>query len=84
MAITFIKSALNSYYGFLLKRFRNRILPSSKKYAPLRMIGWNIALTENEPVILEMNTGTGVYSVQMGSEYGIAEDFKGYVPTFTK
>lgn len=49
---------------------------------PLRMIGWDIALTENGPVIVEMNTGTGVYSVQMGPKYGIAEYFKGYVPTY--
>ena len=49
---------------------------------PLRMIGWDIAITENGPVIVEMNTGTGVYSVQMGPKYGIAKYFKGYVPTY--
>ena len=49
---------------------------------PLRMIGWDIALTETGPVIVEMNTGTGVYSVQMGSQLGIADYFKGYIPTY--
>lgn len=49
---------------------------------PMRMMGWDIALTENGPVIVEMNTGTGVYSVQMGSAYGIAEYFKVHIPTY--
>ena len=50
----------------------------------LKMIGWDIALTEQGPIIVEMNTGTGVYSVQMGPKYGIADAFKEYIPTYTK
>jgi hypothetical protein len=50
---------------------------------PFREIGWDIALTPDGPVIVELNTGTGVYSVQMGPKYGIAKAFKNCIPHFT-
>lgn len=46
---------------------------------PFREIGWDIALTLSGPVIVELNTGTGVYSVQMGPEIGIARDCEEYI-----
>ena len=50
---------------------------------PFREIGWDIALTLDGPVIVELNTGTGVYSVQMGPQYGVANAFKDCIPHFT-
>ena len=49
---------------------------------PFREIGWDIAITPDGPVIVELNTGTGVYSVQMGPQYGVAKYFEGYIPTY--
>lgn len=54
------------------------LLPSFKE------IGWDIALTLNGPVIVELNTGTGIYSVQMGPKYGVAKYFKDCIPTYSK
>lgn len=50
---------------------------------PFREIGWDIALTMDGPVIVELNTGTGVYSVQMGPKYGVAKAFDDCIPHFT-
>lgn len=49
-----------------------------------RVIGWDIALTPNGPVIIEMNTGAGIYSVQMNFEGGVAEAFQDCIPHYTK
>ena len=38
-------------------------------------VGFDIVCTPNGPIILEINTGTGVYASQMGREYGIADAF---------
>lgn len=50
---------------------------------PFKEIGWDIALTPDGPVIVELNTGTGVYSVQMGPKYGVAKAFEDCIPHFT-
>lgn len=49
-----------------------------------RVIGWDIALTPSGPVLIEMNTGTGIYSVQMNFESGVAEAFQECIPHYTK
>ena len=41
-----------------------------------RSVGFDIALTTHGPVIVEINTGAGVYLSQMGNEYGLGEFFK--------
>ena len=39
-------------------------------------VGFDVASTEDGPVIIEINTGTGVYASQMGKKVGIANQFK--------
>ena len=39
-------------------------------------VGFDVATTVNGPVIIEINSGTGVYVSQMGKETGIANKFK--------
>lgn len=39
-------------------------------------VGFDVATTINGPVIIEINTGTGVYASQMGKTKGIADKFK--------
>ena len=50
---------------------------------PFREIGWDIALTPDGPVIVELNTGTGVYSVQMGPDFGIAKACDKYIHPYS-
>ncbi len=50
---------------------------------PFKEIGWDIAITMDGPVIVELNTGTGVYSVQMGPKYGVAKAFDDCIPHYT-
>jgi len=38
-------------------------------------VGFDIVCTPNGPIILEINTGTGVYASQMGRDWGIADAF---------
>ncbi len=38
-------------------------------------VGFDVATTEDGPVIIEINTGTGVYASQMGKKVGIADKF---------
>ncbi len=38
-------------------------------------VGFDVATTDEGPVIIEINTGAGVYLSQMGKEYGIANKF---------
>lgn len=40
-----------------------------------RSVGFDIVCTPTGPIILEINTGTGVYASQMGRDYGIADSF---------
>ena len=39
-------------------------------------VGFDVATTVDGPVIIEINTGTGVYASQMGKKVGIADKFK--------
>ena len=38
-------------------------------------VGFDVATTVNGPVIIEINSGTGVYASQMGKKQGIADKF---------
>lgn len=38
--------------------------------------GFDVATTVDGSVIIEINSGTGVYASQMGMEHGIADKFK--------
>lgn len=38
-------------------------------------VGFDIATTDNGPVIIEINTGAGIYLSQMGKEKGLADSF---------
>ena len=41
-------------------------------------VGFDVATTIDGPVIIEVNTGTGVYASQMGKKRGIADKFRKY------
>lgn len=46
------------------------------KYLPYyNSVGFDVATTVNGPVIIEINTGSGVYLSQMGKEMGLQEFF---------
>lgn len=40
-----------------------------------KSVGFDVATTDNGPVIIEINTGSGVYLSQMGKEYGLRDYF---------
>lgn len=47
------------------------------KYLPYyNSVGFDVATTVNGPVIIEINTGAGIYLSQMGKDYGLANEFK--------
>ena len=39
-------------------------------------VGFDVATTNDGPVIIEINTGAGVYLSQMGKDYGLESLFK--------
>lgn len=41
-----------------------------------KSVGFDIAMTPNGPVIIEINTGAGIYLSQAGKEYGLGNFFK--------
>lgn len=46
------------------------------KYLPyFNSVGFDVATTVNGPVIIEINTGAGIYLSQMGKDYGLADKF---------
>lgn len=42
-----------------------------------RSVGFDVAITITGPIIIEINTGAGIYLSQMGNEYGLGNFFKG-------
>lgn len=40
-----------------------------------KSVGFDIAITTEGPIIVEINTGAGIYLSQMGKEYGLADVF---------
>lgn len=53
-----------------------RIVEKALEYMPYyKSVGFDIATTENGPVILEINTGAGINLSQMGKDYGLANFF---------
>lgn len=53
-----------------------RVVEKTLKYMPYyKSVGFDVATTENGPVILEINTGAGINLSQMGKEYGLARFF---------
>lgn len=46
------------------------------KYLPYyKSVGFDIATTDNGPIIIEINNGSGIYLSQMGKEYGLSKFF---------
>lgn len=41
-----------------------------------RSVGFDIAITPDGPIVIEINTGAGIYLSQMGCEYGLKDVFK--------
>ena len=53
-----------------------RLVEKTLKYMPYyKSVGFDVATTENGPVIIEINTGAGINLSQMGKEYGLAKFF---------
>lgn len=52
------------------------LVEKALKYLPYyNSVGFDVATTVNGPVIIEINTGSGVYLSQMGKEMGLQEFF---------
>ena len=53
-----------------------RLVEKALKYFPYyKSVGFDVATTNNGPVIIEINTGSGIYLSQMGKSVGIANEF---------
>ncbi len=53
------------------------IVERTLKYLPyFKSVGFDVATTNDGPVIIEINTGAGVYLSQMGKEYGLRKSFR--------
>lgn len=51
------------------------VLRTLKVFPPYRSLGFDVVTTNNGPVIIEINTGAGIYLSQMGKEIGLANYF---------
>jgi len=51
------------------------VLRTLKVFPPYRSLGFDVATTNQGPVIIEINTGAGIYLSQMGKEIGLAHYF---------
>lgn len=52
------------------------IVEKALRYVPYyKSVGFDVATTEQGPIILEINTGAGINLSQMGKEYGLAKYF---------
>lgn len=52
------------------------IVKKTLKFLPYyKSIGFDVATTPDGPVIIEINTGAGIYLSQMGKEFGLAKYF---------
>lgn len=53
-----------------------KLVEKTVKYLPYyNSVGFDVATTNDGPVIIEINTGAGVYLSQMGKEEGLAKSF---------
>lgn len=39
-------------------------------------VGFDIAISETQPIVVEINTGAGIFLSQIGMDYGLASVFK--------
>lgn len=46
---------------------------------PYRTLGFDVAITSNGPIVLEINTGAGMDLAQVGMKFGIASVFEKYL-----
>ena len=54
-----------------------RLVEKTSSYLPYySSVGFDIATTDEGPVIIEINTGAGIYLSQMGKEYGLRRFFR--------
>lgn len=54
-----------------------RLVEKTLKFLPYyQSVGFDVATTNEGPVIIEINTGAGIYLSQMGKEYGLRDKFK--------
>lgn len=58
-------------------RVKELIMDIMVKFPYFKSVGFDIAITDNGPVIVEINTGAGIGLSQMGKEYGLIDIFKG-------
>lgn len=53
------------------------LMEKTLKFLPYyQSVGFDVATINNGPVIIEINTGVGIYLSQMGKEYGLKSSFE--------
>ena len=53
-----------------------KLVEKTLKYLPYyKSVGFDVATTNNGPVIIEINTGAGIYLSQMGKDIGLKDCF---------
>ena len=56
-------------------QIKELVLKTLKAFPPYRSLGFDVVTTDNGPVIIEINTGAGIYLSQMGKDMGLANYF---------
>ena len=52
------------------------LVEKTLKFLPYyKSVGFDVATTNNGPVIIEINTGAGIYLSQMGKDIGLKDSF---------
>ena len=68
--------------GFQLphwKATKEMVTCAAKMIPQTRWIGWDIAVSEKEPLVIEANTGAGARVMQLSSQVGVYHDFLRYL-----
>lgn len=61
---------------------REVVLKTLKAFPAYRSVGFDVVTTDEGPVIIEINTGAGIYLSQMGKDDGLADYFGNSLRTY--
>lgn len=60
------------------------VIDTMRVFPPYRSVGFDVVTTDHGPVIIEINTGAGIYLSQMGKERGLADYFGESIKKYCK